>query len=113
MTPEAMWEDMGIPYTPEEAKTFREELNEGELAPAAAFKDFLIHNCRMEPEMSLTVGDETFIVPCNKHHIVGEVTSAYDLYCSSSKTVKRILNTKTAKVPDLKSFRRYTVTGLI
>lgn len=113
MTPEAMWEDMGIPYTPEEAKTFREELNEGELAPAAAFKDFLIRNCRMEPEMSLTVGDETFIVPCNKHHIVGEVTSAYDLYCSSSKTVKRILNTKTAKVPDLKSFRRYTVTGLI
>ena len=113
MTPEAMWKDMEIPYTVEEAEAFRKELDSGELAPAAAFKDFLIRNCSMQPEMSLVVGDETFIVPCNKHHIVGEVTSAYDLYCSSSKTVKRILNTKTAKVPDLKSFRRYTVTGLI
>jgi len=112
-TPQAMWQDMGIEYTLEEALAFSEELNSGELALANKFKDFIINNCQMQPTMQFNVWEEQFEVQCNKFFNRGEKTIKYDFYNSYSKSIKRIHHTDTIKVPDLHSFRRFTVTAPI
>lgn len=110
---QAMWDDMGIDYTKEEVVAFNHELESGELAVAIAFKDFLINNAQMQPTMQLNVLGDKVTTYCNRFHNVGETTNIFDLYDSESNSIRRIHNTETKQVPDLKSFRRYGVTGLI
>lgn len=113
LSAQAMWNDMDIPYTMEEVHAFQHELDHGEFRVAVAFKDFLINNAQMQPEMDLVVNGETTHTYCNKFHNVGETTTEYDLFDTATGRIRRIHNTTTRRVPDLQSFRRYTVTGLI
>lgn len=113
MSPDQMWDDMGIPYTDEEVKAFNHELHYGELAVANAFKDFLIQECDPKAEMQLHVWNDKPLVRCNKHFNVGETTTRFDLYDTYTDSVRTIHHTETKRVPDLKSFRRYFPTGLI
>lgn len=113
LSPQAMWDDMEIEYTKEEVLAFNHELENGEMAVANAFKDFIINNSKMQPEMCLNVLGDKVVTYCNKFHNVGEKTTVYDLFDSKTSSIRRIHNTQTKRVPDLKSFRRYGVTGLI
>lgn len=113
LTPAKMWDDMDIPYTPEEVAAFDHELNNGELAVAKAFKDFIIQECKPQPEMTIKVGRDTAFIKCNRHFNVGEITNIFDIYDSHTNTIRRIHHTDTKRIPDLKSFRRYFVTALI
>ena len=113
MTPDAMWDDMDIPYTDDEVKAFHHELEVGELAVANAFKDFLIQESNPTPEMTLHVYDDKPYIKCNKFFNVGEITTQFDLYDTATNSVRRIHHTDTKRIPDLKSFRRYFPTGLI
>lgn len=108
-----MWNDMDIEYTNEEAIAFQHELEVGEFAPAMAMKDFIINNSQMQPEMTLVVNGERTLTYCNKFHNVGETTSIFDLYDTATNSIRRIHNTETKRILDLKSFKRYGPTGLI
>jgi len=112
-TPQAMWDDMKIPYTHEEAVAFTKELLDGEMSVANIFKNFMINNAQMQPTMELNVWGEKFVVECNRFFNQGEQTISYDLYDSHSKSIKRIHHTDTIKVPNLQAFRRYVATALI
>lgn len=113
LSAQAMWNDMDIEYTMEEVHAFQHELDHGEFRVAVAFKDFLINNAQMQPEMDLIVNGETTHTYCNKFHNVGETTTVYDLFDSATGRIRRIHNTQTKRVPDLHSFKRFGPTGLI
>ena len=113
MTAREMWTEMRIPFTDEEVIAFQKELLEGELSVANGFKNFLINNAKMQPEMELHVWNEKFRVECNRFFNKGERTVAYDFYDSTTKTVRRTKHTETVKVPNLQAFRRYVATALI
>ena len=113
LSAQAMWNDMDIEYTQAEVTAFQHELNEGEFAVAVAFKDFLINNAQMQPEMDLVVNGQVTHTYCNRFHNVGESTTKYDIFDSATQRIRRIHNTQTKRVPDLQSFRRYGPTGLI
>lgn len=113
MSPQQMWDDMDMPYTKEEVVAFNHELEHGELAVAIAFKDFLINNAQMQPTMELNVLGHKVTTYCNKFHNVGESTTQFDLYDTATNSIRRVHNTQTKRVPDLKSFKRYGPTGLI
>ena len=123
LTPQAMWDDMNkgktfddpdyMHYNKHELEAFNKEMESGEIAVAIAFKDFIIDNCRMQPTMKLNVLGDKVTTYCNKFYNVGETTSIFDLYDTESNSIRRIHNTETKRVPDLKSFKRYSVTGLI
>ena len=123
LSPQAMWDDMNkgknfdnpdyMHYTKQELEAFNNEMESGDIAVAIAFKDFIIDNCRMQPTMKLNVLGDKVTTYCNKFYNVGETTSIFDLYDTDSNSIRRIHNTETKKVPDLKSFKRYSVTGLI
>ena len=113
MSAQQMWDNMDMSYTAEEVVAFNQELESGELAVAIAFKDFIIDNSQMQPIMELNVLGDKVTTHCNKFHNVGESTTAFDLYDTSTNSIRRIHNTQTKRVPDLKSFKRYGPTGLI
>lgn len=123
MTAQAMWDDMNkgktiedptyIHYTTEEVNAFNKEMESGEIAVAIAFKDFIINNAQMHAVMKLNVLGDQVITYCNRFHNVGESTFVFDLYDTHTNSIRRIHNTETKRVPDLKSFKRYSVTGLI
>ena len=113
LSAQAMWNDMSIEYTQDEVIAFQHELDNGEFKVAVAFKDFLINNAQMQPEMDLLVNGETHHTYCNKFHNVGETTTIYDIFDSATGRIRRIHNTQTKRIPDLHSFKRFTVTGLI
>ena len=123
MTAQAMWDDMNkgkspedadyIHYTAEEVHAFNHEMESGEIAVAIAFKDFLINNAQMRPVMELNVLGNKVTTYCNRFHNVGESTFIFDIYDTYTNSVRRIHNTETKRVEDLKSFKRYSVTGLI
>ena len=113
LSAQAMWNDMSLEYTQEEVNAFQHELSNGEFAVATAFKDFLINNAQMTPEMTLVVNGESRKTYCNRFYNRGESTTTYDLFDTFTGRIRRIHNTSTIRIPDLTSFRRYTVTGLI
>lgn len=108
-----MWKEMKIPYTYEEVQAFNKEMESGDIAVAIRLKDFIIDNCQMQPKMKLHVMNEKVDTYCNKFHNVGEVTTIFDLYDTKTDSVRRVHNTSIKQVPDLKSFKRYSVTGLV
>lgn len=113
LSPNQMWDEMGIPYTHEEVVAFTKELHTGELAVANAFKDFIIKSCDPKPQMTVNVRGREIDISCNKFFNRGETTAKYDLYDTYTNRVRTIHHTKTIRIPDLKSFRRWFVTGLI
>lgn len=108
-----MWRDMDLPFTQDEVDAFEYELEYGEMAVANRLKDFIIDNSVMHETMSIKVANETVLVNCNKFHNVGEKTTTYDLFDTTTGLVRRIHNTQTRRVPDLKSFKRVGPTTLI
>lgn len=109
----AKWTDLDMPFTQDEVDAFDYELEHGEMAVANRFKDFIINNCNPTAKMNLHVLDNKVPTSCNKFHHKGEKTTAYDFYDTATNSAPRVHNTSTVKVPDLNSFRRYMVTGLI
>lgn len=113
MTADKMWNDMDIDYTKEELTAFNQEMEDGEFSVAIAFKDFIINNAQMQPVMELNVLGDKVTTYCNRFHNIGETISIFDLYDTSTNSIRRIHNTEIKRIPDLKSFKRYAVTGLI
>jgi len=113
LSPVKMWQEMGIDYTAEEVAAFNAELQNGELALAKAFKDFVINNCNPAAVMHLEVDNEVITTNCNHFFNKGETTVAYDLYDTATNSIKLIKHTDTIKIPDLERFRKYMVTGII
>ena len=113
MTPDQMWKDMDIDFTNNEVEAFEHELEDGDMAVANTFKDFIINHSKPKEKMIVRVDNEEFKIECNKHFHIGEITNKFDLYDTYSNSIKRIHNTKTVKRPDLRSFKRFFVTGII
>jgi len=113
LSPVKMWQEMGIDYTADEVTAFNAELQNGELALAKAFKDFVITNCNPTETMYLNVSGEVIKTNCNHFFNKGETTIAYDLYDTATNSIKLIKHTDTIKIPNLERFRKYMVTGII
>jgi hypothetical protein len=63
--------------------------------------------------MRVKIWNEEFEINCNRYRNVGDYAKRYDVYSTKAGKVETIYHTHTAKVPDLKQFRRYFVTLLI
>lgn len=113
MSAKQMWEAMDIKHTQDELTAFDNELNYGELSVAVAMKDFIIGNCTTKPTMNLKVNGQINTTKCNKFFIKGETTTKYSLFDTANQGIFTIANTSTIKVPDLHSFKRYMMTGLV
>ena len=60
--------------------------------------------------MVVKIGKDVFEIKCNHYTRVGEVSIAYDLFDTDSGTIRRVVHTKTKKVPDLDRYKRYFAT---
>jgi hypothetical protein len=99
-------------YTPDDIIRLEEGLHSGAYGVANRFKQFLIKNCNLAPVINPVVNEEQLEVPCNRHHIHGERPVAYKVV-DSKGDIKTLVHWNTVKSPDLKSFKRWVVTGLI
>lgn len=99
-------------YTAQEIQDLEKGLHTGAYGVANALKSFIIGNANMQPVMHPVVWGERLEVPCNRHHIHGERPVVYDTLNSKGKLAK-VVHWDTVKTPDLKSFKRWTMTGLI
>ena len=106
-------EAMNIPSSPLDNRAMEQELQDGEMAVANAFKDFLINNATMQPTMDITILGNTHTMTCNHHLNVGDSTIKYDLFDTQSNSIKRIHHTDTIKKPDLKRFATSVPTMLV
>lgn len=112
-TPAELWKNNKIDYDFNDIQVVNDQLKNGALGVANAFKDFLINYCNPKPEMTVKIGKDVFDIKCNHYTRVGEVSIAYDLFDTDSGTIRRVVHTKTKSVPDLKRYRRYFATLLI
>ena len=99
-------------YTSEEILNLEKGLNSGAYGKANKLKEFIISSAVMEPDMNPVVWGEVLKVPCNRHHVVGEKPVVYSMV-DSKGNIKKVVHWLTSKIPDLKSFKRWSVTGLI
>lgn len=109
----SLWTKNGLTFTAKQVDLMKYEQNQGKFTVANEFKDIIINHCNPTAVMQLHVGDEKFTVECNRHTNVGDTTKSYVVLDTSTNKFKLIQHTNTHKVPNLKQFRRYPVTGLI
>jgi hypothetical protein len=105
-------DDFEVEYTAEDILALETGLSTGGYGVANAFKNFLIGNCNLSETIKPVVWNEVLEVPCNRHHTHGEKPVVYSMLNSNGK-VQPLIHWQVAKEADLKSFRRWTVTGLI
>lgn len=108
-----LWKKAGLEYTNDDVQLINHELKQGALAVADRFKEFMINNANMKPEMNIVIGRDKFTVNCNHYRRVGKVTVGYDLYDSETQSIRRVHHTKTKAVPDLERFKLFSATLLI
>lgn len=106
-------QDKNIKYTLEGINALNKALTTGAFGAANSFKEFILRWVKPQPEMEVHVYEDKFQVECNRFRNVGETTLRYDIYDSETDSIRRVTHTDTKRVPDLKQFRRWFVTGLI
>lgn len=111
-TAAATLDALGLDYTTEDVIRLDSGLHGKGYGVANKLKEFIIGNAVMQPEMNPVVWGETLTVPCNRHITHGVKPVFYSAVDSKGRTVK-VTHWDTVKTPDLKSFRRWTMTGLI
>jgi hypothetical protein len=99
-------------YTAQEVIDLEAGLNTGAYGVANAFKRFLIAHCNMKEVVYPVVWGESLEVPCNRYHVHGEKPVHYKVLNNKGKQAD-LVHWDTVKTPDLKSFKRWTVTGLV
>jgi hypothetical protein len=112
-TPVELWKSNGMQYTVDHIDAYNEALSSGGLGIADRFKDFILNNCKPQPEMEVTIWNDTFNIECNRFYTVGEETRLYKVYDSETTQVRPVYHTSTRKIPDLDQFKRYFQTLLI
>jgi hypothetical protein len=99
-------------YTAEDVLALDKGLKTGPYAVLNAFKNFLISNCSLSETIYPVVWNDQLEVPCNRHHTKGDKPIIYSMLNNKGK-LQRLIHWKTVKEADVKSFRRWVVTGLI
>jgi len=110
---QSLWTKNNLSFTDDQVDIMRREQRTGKFAIANELKDIIIQHSQPTKRMQLHVGNEKFIVECNRYKNVGDYSKNYVVYDSSSKTMKIVTHTKTKKVEDLEQFHRYFSTALI
>lgn len=108
----AILDDFEMEYTAQEIEDLEEGLHTGAYGVANALKSFIIGNANMQPVMHPVVWKEQLEVPCNRHHREGEKPTIYSVIAADGTDTK-LIHWNTIEVPNLKSFKRWTMTGLI
>lgn len=103
---------LGYDYTAEDIMKLESALSKGGYGVANKLKEFIIGNVTMEPTMYPVINGQTLEVPCNRHHIHGERPVIYTMLNSKGR-LQDLCHWDTVKTPDLKSFARWTMTGLV
>lgn len=108
----AILNDFEMEYTAQEIEDLEEGLHTGAYGVANALKSFIIGNANLAPTIYPVVWGEQLEVPCNRHYREGDHPVVYSSITSSGTDAK-LIHWKTIEVPNLKSFKRWTMTGLI
>jgi hypothetical protein len=108
-----LWDKAGIKYNSKDVERYTNEMANGPFGLANLFKEYIINNAKPKAEMSVTIGEETFTVSCNRFRNVGRETTAYTAWDSIKQRYNKVIHTDTMKVPDLEQFRTYFVTLLV
>jgi hypothetical protein len=101
-----------LEYSAEEIIRLEKGLHSNGYGVANAFKNFLISNCNLSETIYPVVWNDKLEVPCNRHHTKGDKPIIYSMLNNKGK-LQRLIHWKTVKEADVKSFRRWVVTGLI
>lgn len=89
-----------------------DSLTKGAYGVANKLKEFVIGNANMSALMSPIVWGEELVVPCNRHVKQGEAPHLYNVLDANFRKTT-VVHWSTIAHPDLKSFKRWTQTGLI
>lgn len=108
----SLWTKNKLSFTDEQVVIMKKAQTTGKFAIANELKDIIINHCSPKETMQLQVNREQFMVECNKTRNVGETTKQY-IVLDEKGNFQIIQHTNTHKVPDVKQFKRYFVTGLI
>ena len=108
-----LWAKNGVEFTNSQLLTMRKEQVHGRFAVANKLKDIIIKHAQPTESIVLHSMKEHYLVECNRYTYVGDTTKQYVVYDSVAKVMKIITHTTTNKIPDLKQFKRYFMTGLI
>ena len=104
--------DSDMPYTAQDIANLEKGLHSGAYGVANKLKEFIIGNANMQAEMNPVVWGETLTVPCNRFTKVGEMPVLYSALDSKGRK-QTVTHWKLKLLPDLRSFKRWTMTGLI
>jgi hypothetical protein len=99
-------------YTAQEIQDLEEGLHVGAYGVANALKSFIIGNCNLKDVIHPVVWGEQLEVPCNRHHREGDKPTIYSAVAANGRDCQ-LIHWDTIEVPNLKSFKRWTMTGLI
>ena len=108
-----LWSKNGVEFTNSQLLVMRKEQVHGRFAVANKLKDIIIKHAQPTESIVLHSMKEHYRVECNRYTYVGDTTKQYVVYDSVAKVMKIITHTTTNKVPDLKQFKRYFMTGII
>ena len=109
----ALWRKKKLDFDMPMLNIMNEQFSKGAIGLADAFKDFVVHNCNMKPEMDIQIWNEKFTIKCNHYKRVGDVPVSFELYDTETKSIRKVTHMKTKMVPDLERFRTFTQTLLI
>jgi hypothetical protein len=99
-------------YAPEEIVALEEGLHTGAYGVANTLKSFIIGNCNPTDVLYPIVWGEALEVPCNRHHREGTKPTIYSAVGADGSDCQ-LIHWDTIETPNLKSFKRWTMTGLI
>jgi hypothetical protein len=108
-----LWKADKLTFTQDEVQMMSTELKKGAIGLVDMFKEFIITKVQPTEVMELNVYGERFVVECNRHTTVAESAELYQIYDTATKTYPIITHTVTHQEADLKSFKRWFVTGLV
>ena len=110
--PEVLWTKLGYSYTTEQLQIIRKEMQFGKYKALLDFKDYIIYNACMSPEMYVRIGNEKFKIYCTKFKWEETTEEEHYVWHSAQSKLKLVTRT-THLVPDLQRFGLYTATCLV
>ena len=108
-----LWDKNKLAWTLEQMVRADTLLQTGAFAVANKFKDFVIGHVKPKEHMNVTIGSDNFNIQCNRYHHVGDKTTCYSIYDTTTDRIRTIENTSRREVADLKAFKRYFQTLLV
>jgi hypothetical protein len=108
-----LWDKNNLTWGVEDMVRAETLIQSGAFAVASKFKEFVIDHVKPKEDMTVMIGDDVFDIKCNRYHHLGDKTTRYSIYDTTTDRIRTIENTSRREVADLKAFKRYFLTLLV